>query len=131
MAPGTYAVEEANSEIKGYDLRDGSVTSGEAAVQAAKSAEVVLTDNYDAKTTGSLVITKTVGGDVTAEELAKGAITFTVARLAADGETVEGWLDKDGKFVANEGGAKAPVLTLGEHETWVKVGGWLKWPKCL
>ncbi|MBQ9317814.1 MAG: hypothetical protein IJ203_13470, partial [Atopobiaceae bacterium] len=118
---GTYTVTETNSDVEGYDLVKGqSTTSGEKAVVAGGTATVELKDVYEEKApeTGDLKITKTFGGDVTKEEVAKGAITFEVK--TADGK----WLDKDGKP-----SDKKVELTLGASDGFVASADGLTWTK--
>jgi hypothetical protein len=76
-------------------------------VAEGKATTVELKDEY-AKQTGNLTIKKSVGGNVTAEELEKAAITFEVK--TADGK----WLDKDGNVSETE-----VLLTLGEKDGFV------------
>ena len=101
-------------------MKGQSTTSGEKAVVAGGTATVELKDVYEEKApeTGDLKITKTFGGDVTKEEVAKGAITFEVK--TADGK----WLDKDGKP-----SDKKVELTLGASDGFVASADGLTWTK--
>ena len=127
VAPGAYTVSEKNALVEGYDLvttgDNASITEAEAAVAKGSSATAELKDEYvkqEIPKTGDLKVTKTFGGDVTAEELAKGAIKFTVAKM--DGDKVVGYLNAKGELVASE-----TQLTLGDADGFVKADGvWTK-----
>ena len=123
VATGKYTVKETNSDVEGYDLvKEKSTTDGEATVEDGKAATVELKDVYEEKTTeekkGDLVITKTVGGGVTEEELEKAALTFEVK--TSDGK----WLDKDGKVSDTK-----VELTLGEEDGFTTTDGGKTWTK--
>ena len=89
VATGKYTVTETNSDVEGYALViDKSTTEGEATVEDGKEATIELKDVYEKQTApeekGDLIIRKTVGGDVTEEELEKAALKFEVK--TADGK---------------------------------------------
>ena len=67
---------------------------------------------------GDLIIRKTVGGDVTEEEIEKAALTFEVK--TPDGK----WLDKDGKVSDTK-----VELTLGEADGFTTTDGGKTWTK--
>ena len=101
---GEYTVKEENSAIKGYTLDEAkSKTEASATVEAGaeEAATAELTDEYTKNpTTGPFELKKTVGGDVTKEEIEDAAITFEVTTTVKgeDGEDVTKWLDKDGTW---------------------------------
>ncbi|MCH5324643.1 MAG: hypothetical protein J1E39_05445, partial [Eubacterium sp.] len=89
IAVGEYTVTETNTEIDGYRfLREESVTSDSAEVKQKETAEIALSDSYEA--IGNLKITKSIDGlNVTDEEKA-GGLKFTVK-------------NKDGKYLDIDG----------------------------
>ena len=74
----TYTVTETNALIDGYKLKDTSTTEATAEVKDGKEATAEITDEYEkeapAEEKGDLIITKTVGGDVTEEELDRASV---------------------------------------------------------
>ena len=113
---GEYTVKEENSEIKGHTLKESSTTEATATVVAGaeEAATAELTDEYEKKPgTGSLELKKTIGGDVTKEEIENAAITFEVTTTVKDkdGKEVTKWLDKNGKLVDEK-----TVITLGPED---------------
>ena len=112
---GEYTVTETNALIEGYTLdEENSTTETTAEVKDGKSATAELTDEYEKKPgTGSLELKKTIGGDVTKEEIENAAITFEVTTTVKDkdGKEVTKWLDKNGKLVDEK-----TVITLGPED---------------
>ena len=113
LAAGTYTLHEVTAP-DGYEVaadtdftigEDGTVTSK----TTSKTSDGVLLVK-DTRKPGKLTVTKSFGGDVTAEEIAEGAITITVKKVDENGETL-GYLDKDGKLVSEE-----TTLTLGKED---------------
>ena len=99
----TYYVEEV--PVAGYDTayeNNEGVITGTIAIKNTRNSEPLDEAGDQA---GDLKVTKTFGGDVTKEEVAKGAITFEVK--TSDGK----WLDKDGKVSDTK-----VELTLGEAD---------------
>ena len=121
VAAGKYTVKETNTTIAGYKF-DSEASSTEAEATVSKTAEGVaeIKDVYEknAPETGKLVITKTVGGGVTEEELEKAALKFEVK--TPDGK----WLDKDGKVSDTK-----VELTLGEEDGFTTTDGGKTWTK--
>ena len=118
VAIGKYTFTETKSDINGYDLvsKESTIT-GEATVVAGKTAKIDLVEVYEKKL-GDLIIRKTVGGDVTKEEVEKAALKFEVK--TSDGK----WLDKDGKVCDTK-----VELTLGEADGFVTKDGGKTWIK--
>ena len=124
VATGKYTVKETNSDVKGYDLvKDKSTTDGEATVEDGKAATVELKDVYEEKTTeetGDLIITKTIEGKVTREEIEKAGIRFEIR--TSDGK----WLDKDGNVSEEK-----VELTLDEEDGFTPTADGKTWTKVL
>ena len=110
---GTYNVTETTKDVNGkdvsvsYTVGDGESQTGdsaEATVTKDQKTEVAFEDNYtDHK--GDLIIKKTVGGDVTKEEVEKAAITFEVTTTVKgeDGEEVTARRREDPDHTWNRG----------------------------
>ncbi len=99
LEPGEYSVTESNAEVDGYNVKvTYSVTDGKTTVADQKTATVDITNEYT-KQTGSLTFTKTIKGDVTAEDLK--SIEFTVKKGTDTVKTVklsEMTKDANGKY---------------------------------
>jgi len=127
VAPGKYTVTETNSLIDGYTLKkDGTNTVATADVTDGGKATAELTDEYEknetpvSAKTGDLIITKTIEGKVTKEDIEKAGIKFEIR--TSDGK----WLDKDGKV-----SDKKVELTLGEEDGFITTDGGKTWTKVL
>ncbi|MBR6897835.1 MAG: hypothetical protein IKN24_06665, partial [Lachnospiraceae bacterium] len=120
-----YTVIETNSSVAGYTesvsykVNGGASTSDKATVTIVKdeTANVVIDDAYT-RDKGTIVITKTISGDLTAEEIA-GDLKFLVS--TEDNGTTK-YLKADGTLVASPEDA---VITLtkanGELNSFVTV----------
>ena len=103
-----YTVTETNTDVEGYNLTKATVDNVEVEKTAiTKQLEIIedvdnkveIKDTYEKiPTTGNLIFTKTVGGDVTEEEV-EGALTFTVT-TEKEGKTY--YLGTDGKLTEDE-----------------------------
>lgn len=115
---GNYVVKETVYDIEGYDtesveytlttnsttatVTDGKANGVSASVSTGAATTVSVVDTYkETVTSGKLIITKTIKGDVTEEE-AKGALTFTVTNNADTTDTATYTL-KDFKYDATTG----------------------------
>ena len=124
VAAGKYNVEETTYDIEGnavtvkYSVNGGDATEGsktDVDVSKNNTSTVDFEDNYTARP-GKLVITKTIKGDVTAEE-AEGTLKFKVT--APSGDTKEYTLanftkEKDGKYTLTLENVEAGNYTVEE-----------------
>ena len=113
LAVDTYTVTETNSAIEGYtesvsyslnesDKADGKGKDIAVKVEKNDTDVLVIEDNYT-RNKGTIVLTKTIKGDVTAEEAA-GALSFII-ECADEGK--EGtYLMKDGTTTTDAAAAK-------------------------
>ena len=110
---GTYTVTETSQAgVTGYTYTNtGSTVTGNAEFNAANETKTVAL-------TGDLKITKTFGGSVTKEEVAKGSIKFEVK--TADGK----WLKADGTTSDTK-----VELTLGSGDGFTASDDGLTWTK--
>ena len=121
VLPGGYTVEEITVQPDGtvmtvtYKVGDGEETEGteaQASVTKGEKTAVEFSDAFEA-TTGILELTKTIEGDLTAEEIA-GDLTFIVTtKVEEGGEEKTKYLGKDGELHDDE-----QTLTVGEDFTY-------------
>ena len=111
-----YTVVE--KDVKGIDAKSFKMTVNGDALEGYNVVNDITTTGPE---TGTLVINKTVGGDVSKSELENGAITFEVT-TTVNGKKM--WLGKDGKLVAEKA-----TITLGEADGWTTKDGGKTWTK--
>ena len=122
---GSYTVNEKNSKVDGYDLvtEQSDVEEKTATVAKDGTATAAFKDFYEkpvAKKTGDLIITKTIEGKVTREEIEKAGIRFEIR--TSDGK----WLDKDGNVSEEK-----VELTLDEEDGFTPTADGKTWTKVL
>ena len=118
-----YTVTETTKDIDGNSVTvsykvtqdetesEGTGDSAAFSIEQGKTTKVDFEDDYEK--IGTLELTKTIEGDLTAEEIA-GELTFVVTTEVTEGETtVEKYLGKDGKLHDDE-----QTLTVGKDFTY-------------